>query len=403
MQDASYLYAVDKCNPSLITLAMRRLGQLVVTPTFWSEPRSPLALALAPLGQLVSLGARVREAMAPAPFVAPVPVVCVGGAVAGGSGKTPVALSLAAMLRARGLRLHLLTRGYGGAATGPLRVRCDVHDSATVGDEALMLAAVAPTWVAAARGAAAAAACASEPPPELLLMDDGLQHHTLKRDLGLLVVDALQPLGNGRVLPAGPLREPFDRTLARSHALVAVTPFANDPNGAVAAPPCEAALRASLALPPNVPLLRASLHPAAGAAEELAGRRVVAFTGTARPHRFFRTLRALGCSIAEEVALPDHAPLPPPLLRELRERAAARSALLATTSKDAARLGATERDGVHVLPMELRWEPEAEAALNRLIEPLLGHAGADDGGGGGAHGSGTVEDVKVSLRSTDHG
>ena len=376
---------------------MRRLGQLAVTPTFWSEPRSLFALALAPLGHLVSLGAHAREAMAPAPFVAPVPVVCVGGAVVGGSGKTPVTLSLAAILRARGLRVHLLTRGYGGSATGPLQVSCDAHDAAAVGDEALMLAAVAPTWVAAARGAAAAAACASEPPPQLLLMDDGLQHHTLRRDLGLLVVDALHPLGNGRVLPAGPLREPFERTLARSHALVAVTPFANDASGAVAAPPCEAALRATLALPPDVPLLRASLRPAAGAAERLAGRRVVAFTGTARPQRFFRTLRALGCSVAEEVALPDHAPLPPPLLRELHERAAARGALLATTSKDAARLNAAERDGVHVLPMELRWEAEAEAALHRLIEPLLGRASASAGGGSHRR---TVEDA--STRTTDH-
>ena len=95
-----------------------------------------------------------------------VPVVCVGGAVAGGSGKTPVALSLAARLRSE-VRVHFLTRGYGGSAQRPLQVRPDEHDAGLVGDEAMMLAAEAPTWVAAARGAAAAAACASTSPPQL--------------------------------------------------------------------------------------------------------------------------------------------------------------------------------------------------------------------------------------------
>jgi len=95
-----------------------------------------------------------------------VPVVCVGGAVAGGSGKTPVALSLAARVRSE-VRVHFLTRGYGGSAQGPLQVRLDEHDAGLVGDEAMMLAAEAPTWVAAARGAAAAAACASTSPPQL--------------------------------------------------------------------------------------------------------------------------------------------------------------------------------------------------------------------------------------------
>ena len=173
-----------------------RLGQLVVTPSFWADT-SLLSTALLPLSMLVSAGARLHESVAAAPFVAPcdptqnsnhaprppsrthmlssfdccvacgrVPVVCVGGAVAGGSGKTPVALSLAARLRSE-VRVHFLTRGYGGSAQRPLQVRPDEHDAGLVGDEAMMLAAEAPTWVAAARGAAAAAACASTSPPQL--------------------------------------------------------------------------------------------------------------------------------------------------------------------------------------------------------------------------------------------
>ena len=122
-----------------------------------------------------------------------------------------------------------------------------------------------------------------------------------------------------------------------------------------------------------MPLLRAVMRPAEHATARLAGRRVVAFAGTARPHRFFDTLTALGCELPEVCALPDHAPLPPPLLERLRRRAKAHGALLATTAKDAARLSAAERDGLglHVLPMELHWLPEAEELLDRLLAPLL--------------------------------
>ena len=129
---------------------------------------------------------------------------------------------------------------------------------------------------------------------------------------------------------------------------------------------------------PHIPLLRAAMRPVDDAAARLAGRRVVAFTGTARPHRFFDTLRALGCELPEVCALPDHAPLPPLLLERLRRSAEAHGALLATTAKDAARLSAAERDGLglHVLPMELHWLPEAEERLDRLLAPLLGRIAA---------------------------
>lgn len=178
------------------------------------------------------------------------------------------------------------------------------------------------------------------------------------------------------MLPSGPLREPFGRTLGRAHALVAVAPFADGAGAPLGAPPSEAALRGALALPPHVPLLRAALRPAEAARAALAGRRVVAFAGTARPRRFFATLEALGCQLPHVCALPDHAPLPPPLLRRLRAAAQDHGALLATTAKDAARLSAAEREGLrlHVLPMELHWQPEAEERLDVLLEPLLARA-----------------------------
>ena len=176
------------------------------------------------------------------------------------------------------------------------------------------------------------------------------------------------------MLPSGPLREPFGRTLGRAHALVAVAPFADGAGAPLGAPPSEAALRGALALPPHVPLLRAALRPAEAARAALAGRRVVAFAGTARPRRFFATLEALGCQLPHVCALPDHAPLPPALLTRLRAAAERAGAVLATTEKDAARLPAAERDGVAVLPLELRWADDADDALEALLGPLVRRA-----------------------------
>jgi tetraacyldisaccharide 4'-kinase len=133
-----------------------------------------------------------------------------------------------------------------------------------------------------------------------------------------------------------------------------------------------AELRGELRIPPELPIIRASFVPEPNAAAALAGHRVLPFSGTARPHRFFDTLRAIGCDLTDECALPDHAPLSTALLGRLRTTAAARNALLVTTAKDAARLSASECDGVHVLPMQLHWLPGDAEQIDRLLDPHIG-------------------------------
>src|SRR5437764_3262739 len=188
-------------------------------PEFWHEPPGLAANLLAPVGAAWDIAARLRRAVA-RPYRAPLPVVCVGNLVAGGSGKTPIVLSLAGMLREAGIAVHIVTRGYGGDLAGPVRVDPGRHDAIAVGDEALLLAAQAPCWVA--RDRAAGIAAAAEAGAAIVLLDDGFQNPSVAKDLSLVVVDSEYGFGNGRVMPAGPLREPVAPGLARADAIVLI-------------------------------------------------------------------------------------------------------------------------------------------------------------------------------------
>ena len=318
-------------------------------PDFWTE-NGALAALLAPLGAGYDLAGRLRRALVN-PARAEVPVICVGNLVAGGAGKTPVAIALAEALAARGTEVHCLTRGFGGRATGPRRVDAARDSASEVGDEALLLARAAPCWVARDRVAGARAAIAAG--ARILVMDDGFQNPALAKDLSLVVVDGGYGFGNRRVMPAGPLRESPARGLARADAVVLL---GRD----------ERNLSASLN--PRLPVLGARLAPQPGS-EHLAGRKVLAFAGIGRPDKFFATLTELGVELAETRAFPDHHRYSAAELRDLHARAEALDATPVTTEKDAVRLTAEQRDGIETLAVAVAWDKPA--ALQALLDGLF--------------------------------
>ena len=317
-------------------------------PDFWTEDGA-LAALLAPLGAGYDLAGRLRRALVP-PVSADIPVICVGNLVAGGAGKTPVVLALAAALAARGAVVHCLSRGYGGRAPGPRRVDAARDSAAEVGDEALLLARAAPSWVARDRAAGARAAAAAG--ARVLVMDDGFQNPALAKDLSLVVVDGAYGFGNRRVMPAGPLRETVARGLARADAVVLLGRDERNLGPTLGA---------------RLPLLTARLAPRPGS-ESLAGRKVLAFAGIGRPEKFFATLAELGAELAGTRAFPDHHPYRATEIRDLRERARALGAILVTTEKDAARLAPEQRDGIETLAVAVAWDDPA--ALQALLDKL---------------------------------
>ncbi|MBM3554051.1 MAG: tetraacyldisaccharide 4'-kinase [Alphaproteobacteria bacterium] len=321
-------------------------------PAFWSEVGSPIAAWLDPLGRVYHGAARLRRALTRAEN-APVPVLCVGNLVAGGAGKTPTAIAVMKRLRAAGLVGHFLSRGYGGGVHGPHLVDAARDRAGDVGDEPLLLARKAPTWVA--RDRPAGARFAIERGAKIIVMDDGFQNPSLRKDLSLVVVDAGFGFGNGRLIPAGPLREPVAEGLARAQAIVLI--------GEGAVPPACAAS--------GLPVLRARLAPVA-AAERLAGKRVLAFAGIARPDKFFATLRQIGCDVVDRVSYQDHHPYAPDEIMRLAEKASALSATPVTTEKDHVRLPPEARAMVEAVGVELAFDEVM--ALDLLFRPIIAEA-----------------------------
>ena len=327
-------------------------------PAFWYRPPRLAAALLSPLAALYDGAGVVRHSLVGG-RAAGVPVVCVGNLVAGGAGKTPVALAVAERLLAQERRPHLLSRGYRGRLRGPVQVDLGRHTAADVGDEPLLLAALAPTWVARDRIAGARAAAAAG--ADLVVLDDGHQNPTLHKDLALVVVDGETGFGNRRVIPAGPLRERIKRGLARADAIVLM----GDDTSRVG----------ELLAWRGRPVLGARLV-AAGDAGWLRGADVVAFAGIGRPDKFFSLLERLGGRLAARFAYPDHHRFDADELMRMVELAAAAGAHLVTTAKDYARLPEEARPMTRVVAVRVIWDEPA--VLDGLLADVLDQAARED-------------------------
>ena len=318
------------------------------TPAWWAEDGAVPRL-LAPLGALYAAATARRVARAGAKV--PVPVVCAGNLTAGGTVKTPLAAWLLSELAARGVCAHVVSRGHGGRARGPLRVDPARHAAGEVGDEPLLLAGHGPVWVAKDRMAGARAAVAAG--ARALILDDGFQDPAPAKDLSILVVDAEAGFGNGRPIPAGPLREHVAAGLARADVALLLGP-----------PVARRAFAPRLA---PVPVAEGEVAPLP-TGMDWRGLRVLAFAGIGRPEKFFDALRGQGAEILRAVPLADHAPITPALLKRLLREARGLNARLVTTEKDLMRLPSALRREVLHLPVRLEVAPGGPlgAALDAL-------------------------------------
>jgi tetraacyldisaccharide 4'-kinase len=290
-------------------------------PPFWWRQGDRAAAMLAPLGAIY--GAVAARRMAREGVRAGVPVVCIGNPTVGGAGKTPAALTVARMLQSAGETPVFLSRGYGGQLAGPVRVDPTKHLASDVGDEPLLLARAAATIVARDRVSGAEAAEAAG--AGVIVMDDGFQNPALAKDVSVLVVDARRGVGNGRIIPAGPLRAPLDVQLDRAQALIVVGA------GDAASITDQARKRA-------LPVFSARLAPDPAFVASIGGARVLAFAGIGDPEKFFTTLREAGVAIAATRSFDDHHRYTQAEAQMLRDEAHRTGLVLVTTEKDMARM-----------------------------------------------------------------
>ena len=315
-------------------------------PKFWQSD-NVLARLLDPIGQIVG-AVTERKIKRAKPLRVGVPVICIGNLSVGGTGKTPVAAAVAARLRELGKNPAILMRGYGGKLKGPTKVDPSAHSYEDVGDEALLHTSTSPVWVS--RNRALGALEAIKDGADALVMDDGHQHTTLAKDVSFVVVDGALGFGNGRITPAGPLREHIKPGLSRADAIVLMG---------------EDTIGLSDRLSTYAPVLRAHIAPGPEW-QKLKGRKVVAFAGIGTPEKFLQALTVVGARVVAFHPFDDHYGYADADIQTILDEAFSLDALPVTTPKDAVRLTPDQRQQVDVLSVYIQWQDRT------ALDPILG-------------------------------
>ncbi|MBL0942091.1 MAG: tetraacyldisaccharide 4'-kinase [Alphaproteobacteria bacterium] len=303
-----------------------------------------------PLSYLYQWGAQCRHACV-IPRKINLPIICIGNLVMGGAGKTPTALALASWLREKGYNVHFFTRCFGWFEHCPVSVDLQRHTSNQVGDEALLLAKAAPTWVSRDRiqGAKAAQAAGAQ----LLIMDDGFQNPSLFKDLSLVVVDGQQGLGNQHVFPAGPLRESLATALRRAHGIVMIG---------------QDKYKISTLLS-QLPVLSSVMHATPDSMQWLIQKPIIAFAGLGYPEKFFYSLRQHGGNLIATKEFPDHHPYTIEDLEPLIAQAEKNESWLVTTEKDMVRVPKALQSHLKVFKITLKFK--SDSLLESFLKPVL--------------------------------
>ncbi len=304
------------------------------TPSFWKD-KNLASLLLSPIGCLYMSATFLRLKLKKAKKVEK-KVICIGNITAGGTGKTPVSLAIAAMLQQMGKNPFFVSRGYGGKAQDIL-VDIKKDKAEVVGDEPLLLAQRAPVVINADRYKAAQKAI--ENGADIIVMDDGFQNPGLYKDISFLVFDGEFGIGNGFGVPAGPMRESFSQGLKRAQAVIIIGEDKHNIAAKLSALPVFYAKVVNEPINPQ--------H-----------KKAIAFAGIGRPQKFYNSLKQCGVEIVETIDFPDHHQYSKDELENLILRAKEKKAQLYTTTKDYVKIPQELRPHFNVLQIKIKWQDE---------------------------------------------
>jgi tetraacyldisaccharide 4'-kinase len=329
------------------------------TPDFWYDltptPSSQWrAMAMAPLSGIYALGMMAAQCR-PLPRKLDVPVICIGNFIAGGAGKTPVAMAVMDMIRKRGLAKNpcFLSRGYGGSLSGPVQIDPARHQALDTGDEPLLLARIAPTFIARNRYKGALVAVAAG--HDLIVMDDGLLNRSIRKTVSLAVIDGRMGIGNGMILPAGPLRAPLHAGLRAADGVILV---GADRSGVLSH------------IPPDKPCFTVTMDPVP---PPRPAQSYIAFCGIGYPQKFRDSLTGVGLTVDSFIPFPDHHVYTAKDFEKLNALASRSGARLITTAKDAVKIAPAlaPMGSFDILEQRPRWEAAADDALVHWLSGKL--------------------------------
>lgn len=325
----------------------------IKTPHFWTE-LSWQSVILFPVSYIWRFGHYAQQKILNTKETE-IPVICVGNLTVGGSGKTPVVITLCRFLSGIGKSTSILTRGFGGKEKGPIFVSTNLHQSLDVGDEPLMMAHSLDVCVSRNRPLGAKHIL-DKKKYDCIVMDDGLQNPTLKKDLNIAVFDGKFGIGNGFLLPAGPMRQKLEVGIQNIDLVIF---NGKDETGL------------GQKIPPHIPIFTGELQPDEEIVEKMKNRRVYGFAGIGNPSRFFKTLNNIGADLVGEAHFADHHPYTDADLTQLYEEAMQSGAELVTTQKDWMRLPTDWRDRVLTVPVRIHFSADDTIKIVSFLETIF--------------------------------
>jgi len=306
------------------------------TPKFWYSKNNLYSILLIPLSYIWILGSFIKNKKTHK--FSNIKIIKIGNVVAGGAGKTPTAIAIAKKLINYNYKVHIITKGYKGSLKDSTLVNSKIHSFKEVGDEALILSKFAPTWIGNNRIQSINMAIKNE--AEIVILDDGIQDNSIHGNLNFLVFNGSQGIGNGRIIPAGPMRENLFNALKKSNTALIID---------------EDKYNLNKTISNHIPVINAKTNVTFQDKNNFKNKNVVAFCGLGYPRKFFQTLEKIGCNILYSEIFPDHHIYTKKTIHNLLNKANSLNSLLITTEKDHVKISKQYKNKIFYFPIEINF------------------------------------------------
>lgn len=292
-------------------------------------------------------------------FKSKLTIICVGNLTIGGSGKTPTVIYIAELLKTINYNVTILLKGYGGALKGPLRVT-QKNKSSDVGDEALLHSRINETWISNIRSKGVQLIEGVDKKNNLIIMDDGLQNNSVEKDVNIAVFDGEEGIGNGRVIPSGPMRENLKFGLKKIKFVLIIGEDKSNISNLIKL------------INNKIKIFHATFEPDIKIIKTFKNKKIIAFAGIGFPNKFYNLLKKIHFNVLETKDFPDHHIYKKNELNLLIQKSKLLNATLVTTEKDYVKIGEMEdKIKKNILPFPVKLKIQKEAIFKKELQKAI--------------------------------